>query len=89
MSADNGVYIARFPTATGEEFRVVECTNIEDADYGTETEQDEWRSWRFENAKVFNNKEDATTYAYKLESDLQVCEYGVSYLSFDRPLKLK
>jgi hypothetical protein len=51
MSADNGVYIARFPKADGSfEFRVAHLTNIENTDYGTKEEQDAYRALMFGNA---------------------------------------
>jgi hypothetical protein len=87
MSADNGIYVAEFPTSTGKEYRVAHLQNIEDVNYGSVEEQDECRSRFFGTARVFALKNVAFTYAYGVAENITILEYGVSFLQFDRPLR--
>lgn len=85
MSADNGIYIAKFPDG----FRVCEAQAIENIYYYPEKSVERKRTLKsyFGNSPVFKTKNKALLYASELEdkilSDpkgLGVLEYGVSYI---------
>ena len=90
MSADNGIYIAKFPDG----YRVCEGQAIENIDYfpeGTIQRKQTLRDY-FGKSKVYFSIEEARSQAAELydkilESDFPVCEYGIQYLgeyeSFD------
>jgi len=84
MSADNGIYIARFP----EGYRVIEAAAIENIDYypeGTLRRKIELKRY-FGKAPLFLHRPDAFEYAYKLKEKVlndpvfPVLEYGVCYI---------
>lgn len=94
MSIDNGVYIAEFPTLDGQkEYRVIEAQAIENVDYGSKDEQDHTRVLYFKDAKSFSTCEEADKEAQvvynKAIEDYGMVEYGIRFLSFDRPLLAK
>lgn len=94
MSADNGIYIARFPRASGGyEWRVAHCQNIEDTEDNSELWSqgvtDHIRITKFgnqENVTVFETVDAAFDYAVKLSNVFPILEYGIGNLDFDRPL---
>lgn len=92
MSADNGIYIGRFPTADGGmEYRVIHAQAIENVDYGTEEEQDLYRVLYFGSdsthpPSVFTSRDEAYDYAHLIAEGYDILEYGVSELTFSRPL---
>jgi len=83
MSADNGIYIAKFPDG----FRVCHEQAIENVWYhrkGTKARKKMLKSY-FGDSPIFKTKEKAIFYAHKLEekvlSDFDgILEYGVCYL---------
>ncbi len=83
MSADNGIYIAKFPDG----YRVCEEQAIDNVTYypiGSKERKEELRKY-FGDSKVFRTKEEAILFAHKLEddilsSDFPILEYGVSYI---------
>lgn len=89
MSADNGIYIAKFPTKQcGEEYRVTHATAIENVDY------DEYVRDYFENEPTFDTLTEALEYASALETKIladdfcPILEYGVCVLQpFPKPLE--
>jgi hypothetical protein len=95
MSADNGIYIGTFPTASGgKEFRVIHAQAIENVDYGDEELQDATRILYFGDACPYETEEAALVEATRQYDELMaddffpVCEYGIVSLEpFDRPLR--
>lgn len=100
MSADNGIYIGKFPTGPSTyEYRVAHAQNIEDVgdDYYPDTGEatksirspeaiDAIRSLVFGgDVKVFGKLEDAYEYAEKWSESFSVLEYGIVELPFIRP----
>ena len=81
MSADNGIYIAKFSNG----FRVVHAQAIDNLQYYPEGSSAEKREWKrhFNEAKLFDTIEEAQWYAFKLLDDYTQyvpVEYGVQYL---------
>jgi hypothetical protein len=84
MSADNGIYIAKFPDG----FRVIHAQAIENIVYHPlRTKQ--WKKTMkeyFGKAPLFATKDEAVLYAHKMEEEIladgccPILEYGVSYL---------
>lgn len=97
MSADNGVYIGRFPTDEGFEYRVAYAQAIENTDYrdymrwmrcdeeAARREAAESILLTFGARKVFVTEEDAWKEAALIHGKMEWTEYGVSLLEFDRP----
>ena len=84
MSADNGIYIAKFPDG----FRVVHAQAIEDIDYypeGTDEYLDTLKFY-FGGSPLYNSKEEAFEAAHDIEEDIladdfcPILEYGICYL---------
>jgi len=83
MSADNGIYIAKFPDG----FRVAHAMAIENIDYypkGSQERKDTLNRY-FGASKVFQTKEEAILEGHRMEeeimnSDYPILEYGVSYI---------
>lgn len=75
MSADNGIYIAKFP----EGYRVVHAQAIENVDYypegSFERRQELWRY--FGGAKVHPTLDDAYAEARELAMEWEYLEYGI------------
>src|ERR1700748_60625 len=95
MSADNGIYIAKFPIDDGYfEYRVVHTQNIEDCFHNEKTPEnvtDAIIVKVFDNAKVFMSKIKADTYAIKIYeeimgSDCPIVEHGISEIEFKKPM---
>lgn len=90
ISADNGIYIASFPTEKDgsgyREYRVIHAQAIENCDYGDEREQDLYRLSYYGDAKVYETEAEAMEEAKRLYSECDICEYGICSLEFDRPL---
>jgi hypothetical protein len=87
MSADNGIYIAKFPTTTGGvEYRVTHAQAIENTDY------EEYVRSYFEDAAAFDNVSEAREHAFALEAEIladdycPILEYGICSLEFPKPL---
>lgn len=91
MSADNGVYVARFPLSAeicSPVWRVAHAQNIEDTedcDLPREV-TDAFRVAKFGESQMHTSEASALAEANKLYQDLDVCEYGICWLEFDRPL---
>lgn len=81
MSADNGIYIAKFPDG----YRVAHAQAIEDVDYYPEgsTERKGVLKLIFGKSEVYATLEEARTEAYKKEAEIldddfcPILEYGV------------
>ena len=88
MSADNGIYVARFPMAgfnLGHIYHVADCAAIDNTEDGDQNSND-WYRWRlFGRAPTFYTEWQAIEYA-QLLSKSRWTEYGVVYLRFNRPL---
>ena len=95
MSADNGIYVAKFLDG----FRVTHAQAIENVDYypeGSKERKEELRT-RFGDSPIFPTEDTAMLYAHDLEAEITrvanlegFCgpEYGVCYIgeyeSFDK-----
>lgn len=89
MSADNGIYIAKFPDG----YRVTHAQAIDNVDYfpeGTPERKDELKN-KFGRSEVFDNMNDALNKARRLEKEIEDeglwTEYGIvdlgEYESFE------
>ena len=84
MSADNGIYIIKFP----EGYRVAHCQAIENIDYYPEGSKERKKALKdyFGKSKVFTEKDEAILFAHKLAKEIMdddfcpILEYGVQYL---------
>ena len=75
MSADNGIYIAKFPHG----YRVAYAGAIDNVTYfpsGSQQEKDELRQY-FVSSKVYANEEEAYKRAEELEREWDYLEYGI------------
>jgi len=79
MSADNGIYIVKFPDG----FRVIHAQGIDNIDYfpkGSEDRKQELKNY-FKDAKLFINSDNAHKYARQLYYDMldeaEIVEYGI------------
>lgn len=91
MSSDNGVYIGSFPLtdksgAAVVEYRVIDAQAIENCDFGDIEEQDNTRVCYYSKAPVFATLEEAEKEADRLLALEDICEYGICYIEYDRPL---
>lgn len=83
MSADNGIYIAKFPDG----YRVCEAQAIENIDYypeGSDERKQELKNY-FGESKIYETKDEALLAGHKIEeeianSDWPILEYGVCYI---------
>jgi hypothetical protein len=90
MSADNGIYIAKFPDG----YRVAYAMGIDNIDYypmGSKKRKKELKRY-FGNSPVFEQKENAEKYAFEIYHDMErdeiehgmfgyfVLEYGVCHI---------
>lgn len=102
MSADNGIYIAKFPiddTKSNFEYRVAHLQNIEDCfpqsyrpGYRPEYVVDALIVVNFGDAKVFYVKDNARKYAEKLyddemNSESPIVEHGICEIEFTKPVQ--
>lgn len=82
MSADNGIYIAKF----GEnDWRVKHAMAIENLDYYPKNTQ-EWKQMvklYYEDAERFNTKGEALEHAVNLSHMIYSLEYGINILPED------
>lgn len=99
MSADNGIYIAEFPTEDGKVvYRVAYAQAIDNCflrSYERELE-DAYRVSYFADTPIFTDKTEAILYAHSKSDEFlsepyadgfyPILEYGVSMLYMDRPL---
>lgn len=90
MSADNGIYIGKFPLVDGGyEYRVIEAQGIENCDYGDDRKiQDLTRVIYYKGSRVavFYRENYAWKWARELAEDYSILEYGISLIEYDRPL---
>jgi hypothetical protein len=90
MSADNGIYIAKFPDG----YRVAYAMAIENIDYfpvGSKHRKKELEHY-FGNSPVFKKQKNAEKYAFKIYHKMEkdeiengmfgyfILEYGISYI---------
>jgi hypothetical protein len=78
MSADNGIYIAKFPDG----YRVAYAACIENIDYyrpNTKARKKELKAY-FGDSQIFKTEVKAFRHAWKLSKDYDYLEYGVSYI---------
>lgn len=79
MSADNGIYIAKFPDG----YRVTYAAAIENIDYypvGTVERKNELKKY-FGESNVYQNIKDALNDAYKIKEVYEYTEYGICILT--------
>jgi len=75
MSADNGIYIAKFNSG----YKVIHAGCIDNLDYydvGTKKRKQIWKKY-FKDAKTFKEKSNALEYAIKLFEAETIVEYGI------------
>lgn len=90
MSADNGIYIAKFPDG----YRVAYAMAIENIDYyppGSKHRKNELKHY-FGNSLVLEKQEEAEKYAFKIYHEMEkdeiengmfgyfILEYGIRYI---------
>lgn len=78
MSADNGIYIAKFKDG----YRVAHIQAVDNLDFfpkGSQEETDEWKRC-FGKSTVFSSYDLALAEALTMAYDCPIVEYGVSYL---------
>lgn len=87
MSADNGIYIGKFPKALGGfEYRVVEAQAIDNLYCCSNQKEEDARIFRtFHDGEVFMEEGLAWVYANKYSKEFCVLEYGLNMLEFKRP----
>lgn len=85
MSADNGIYVAKFPDG----YRVAHCQCIEDVDfYAANTfGRKSVLKVKFGRSKVYATKNEALLAGHEMEQEIResdwpgnILEYGVSYI---------
>ena len=87
MSADNGIYIAKFPDG----YRVCHAQAIENIAYYPENSKNRKEELKkyFGKSPVFEKRDDAEKYAFELYHQMEdegyglfgfVLEYGISYI---------
>lgn len=75
MSADNGIYIAKFNSG----YKVIHAQSIDNLDYyeeGTKERKKVWKDY-FGKAKTFKEASAALEYAVKLFKNETIVEYGI------------
>ncbi len=92
MSADNGVYILRTPAADGYEYRVEHLQAVENYTWDDEARQETddvdihiinaRKMWG--HSEVYTQEAKVFSKAFRIYSDLSVCEYGVAIIDIDR-----
>jgi hypothetical protein len=78
LSADNGIYIVKFPDG----YRVAHAQAIDNIDYfpeGTEERKEQLKAY-FGGSKVYKTKGKAVIQAFKIEEETAFLEYGVRFL---------
>ena len=100
ISADNGIYIAEFPTLDGSrEWRVIHAQAIDNLDYYPEGSPEEAREiieyFGTDSARIFSNLDAALKAAFELEDEIlnddfcPILEYGVCRLpAFEYPMEV-
>ena len=89
MSADNGIYIGKFPDG----YRVVHAQAIEDIDYFPQGSKEELEiiKNKFGYSQVYPTKNEAVMKAHEMELEIlsddfcPILEYGVSFINRDLP----
>lgn len=92
MSADNGIYILKSPGSNGAtEFRVAYAMAIDNITYGVPSGafNDKELQAYFGKCEVIFDKAKALEHANSLASDLEkegcILEYGISFITMNRP----
>lgn len=78
MSADNGVYIAKFPSG----YRVAYGSAIENVSYypeGSEERKEQLKLY-FGKSEIIKEEKDAILHAHELAKQYEYLEYGVSFI---------
>lgn len=77
MSADNGIYVAKFPDG----YRVVHAQAIDNLDYYKDEALriNEIHSY-FGRSTVIQTKDAALLEAHRMSKDIPILEYGVCYI---------
>ena len=92
MSADNGIYIAEFPTLDGgREWRVIETQAIGNLDYYPEGSPEEAREIvrYYGAAQGFSTVVEASKKAFEIQDYYGWTEYGVCVLPpFEHPMEV-
>lgn len=82
MSADNGIYVCKFP----EGYRVIYMHAVDNLTYGSIEEQDEFRKEVFKNVPLIEDEDEAWRIARKMAEDRYYLEYGISQIDMKRSL---
>ncbi len=91
MSVDNGIYIGRFKSVDGDySYRVIHAQAIENCDPYPDHPKENTLAYQVlyfnnEKAKIFDDENDAWTYARNISKTYTVLEYGVSQINYDKP----
>ncbi len=87
MSSDNGVYVLKTRKGEGYEYRVAHLNAIDNLDYDCSTPEDIMTNARqmWRNREVFKHKVDALLAAHELADDIDLLEYGVSFIKLTDP----
>ena len=92
ISADNGIYIAEFPTLDGgREWRVIHAQAIGNLDYYPEGSAEEAREIvrYYGNAEPYSTVDEASKRAFEIQDDYGWTEYGVCMLMpFEHPMEV-
>ena len=100
ISADNGIYIAEFPTLDGgREWRVIEAQAIGNLDYYPEDSPEEAREivryFGSDSTRIFSDLDAALKAAFEVEDEIlkddfcPILEYGVCRLpAFEYPMEV-
>lgn len=75
MSADNGIYIGKFP----EGYRVIHAQSIDNLNYYPYLSKEyiEMLKVYFKDSKIFKSKKKAIMYAIVLSNKIDILEYGI------------
>ena len=94
ISADNGIYIAEFPTLDGSrEWRVIHAQAIDNLDYYPEGSPEEAREiveyFGTDRARIFGDSDSAFKAAFEMQDEYGWTEYGVCTLpAFEYPMEV-
>lgn len=102
MSADNGIYIGKFPKGKSFEYRVIEAQAIDNLTYfPANSDLREYFKGEnpreiyeyFKDSPVFETREAADALAYEIEQNIlsddfcPILEYGICHMTFKQPFE--
>lgn len=79
MSADNGIYIAKFGES---DFRVCHAQAIDNVDYYIKHNQSEKAFDYWRNSKIYPTKNEAIIAAHEMEEEYLNSEYSCGYVEY-------